>query len=728
LVAISLGAAATMGAGAALAQAPDAAVVWSVVNRFRLFRMPPVAPGIIEDVGESSPDQLLDRLEAKASLASKIYNPAEYEDGYNDVIHFLEESTPDGVADIPDACRSDKPLRWYQVTYWKGAGPNDRKRPCAVREYDPEYLYRRTPRAYQIRAKIQNVPEDSTCIWSATDANANSKITSAPMSCARRVLIPVSVRPGNWGSTSTVVTVKVLKSDGADFPVRDTPIIIQDRLIVGLGDSFGSGEGNPDRPDDFSSPNFDRAFRNYWKGPPPFWAEKLDPYERWWNAPSVLKEVGLAQWWDPICHRSLMSQQFMASLLFAAKNEHQAVTFVSFACSGAQVLGGVLGPQPSPPGVADFGAPPGPKFHMRSQLEDALKLLCDGNLKDVLPPETYKEYYGLAANLQVEPDIQSEIRKYKTPLKASCKDDHFTARPVDAVLLSIGGNDIGFAGSVKYALLPRQASDPVGQSVLSFVREKIGVTPPYQARRAIDHQLSQLLPELDKALRTGLAPPAVPVILNQYPNPLVRFDAGSANVDQVQSEHVCSGYEDSQLFGALNGVFPDNDISPDRRWRIQVSADQAQDVASGVLAPLDELLRKMRTGEAGAWRVLDLPVAVSHRGWCALGAGESTDQFTFPSLVANGQNWFPREHEPWKWDPYAPRGRLFRTANDVVLTQIGSDAPVVPVPILSSFANRSFFALAGMIHPTAEAHFYLGSNAADKLIDELPDPNPPRER
>ena len=99
---------------------------------------------------------------------------------------------------------------------------------------------------------------------------------------------------------------------------------MKDLLIAGLGDSFASGEGNPDVPVTFSE---EGRHRNLYP-------------RRARNDAS-----GSAKWMDEICHRSLYGHQLRAALQIAIENPQSAVTFLGYACSGASVDEGIIGPQ-----------------------------------------------------------------------------------------------------------------------------------------------------------------------------------------------------------------------------------------------------------------------------------------------------------------------------------------------------------------------------------------------
>jgi len=94
-------------------------------------------------------------------------------------------------------------------------------------------------------------------------------------------------------------------------------VLVKDLLIVGLGDSYASGEGNPDIPARFTDGRID-----------------LDLWYGLKRAPRKDSESKVG-WLDSRCHRSMYSYQFKTALQLALDNPRQAVTYVSFSCSGA---------------------------------------------------------------------------------------------------------------------------------------------------------------------------------------------------------------------------------------------------------------------------------------------------------------------------------------------------------------------------------------------------------
>ena len=109
--------------------------------------------------------------------------------------------------------------------------------------------------------------------------------------CAERVRDPRAVLPYPGGAE---ISVNV---------VGESPILVdaqvRDLLIAGLGDSFASGEGNPNTPVAFSDV---RRHRNLYP-------------ERKTNS-----VAGSATWTDELCHRSLYGHQLRAALQIAIEN------------------------------------------------------------------------------------------------------------------------------------------------------------------------------------------------------------------------------------------------------------------------------------------------------------------------------------------------------------------------------------------------------------------------
>ena len=108
------------------------------------------------------------------------------------------------------------------------------------------------------------------------------------------------------------VTLTLHTTLGVSTPLPGI-IAIKDYLIVSIGDSLASGEGNPDRPG-----SYDVIFV----------AGK---------AVSVSTNTA-ARWKDRRCHRSARSGPALAAKAYEDADPKTSVTFVSVACSGAEIL------------------------------------------------------------------------------------------------------------------------------------------------------------------------------------------------------------------------------------------------------------------------------------------------------------------------------------------------------------------------------------------------------
>ncbi len=116
------------------------------------------------------------------------------------------------------------------------------------------------------------------------------------------------------------VTLEAKGLKGQRNPVYVTTMVtVKDVLIVAIGDSIASGEGNPVVP-----------ARYPWSTPQ--WAYSPDPNMNLENANA---------------HRSTLAGPAQFALKLQQANPHEAVTFVSVANSGATIEQGLLGPMQS---------------------------------------------------------------------------------------------------------------------------------------------------------------------------------------------------------------------------------------------------------------------------------------------------------------------------------------------------------------------------------------------
>lgn len=186
--------------------------------------------------------------------------------------------------------------------------------------------------------------------------------------------------------------VAIRLSDGGTITLPG-PIEVVDRLVVGLGDSYASGEGNPDRPARFTQGETERDAL------PALLRLNIPAAVRGTRRPQKDRDAeGEARWLDRRCHRSMYSYQFKTALQMALTNPQEAVTFVSYSCSGATT------------------------DEIISKKGDSIE-----------------------GGGEVDPQLDS--------LRTALSKDGRITREIDYLLLSTGGNDVGFSRYVAYGVL-----------------------------------------------------------------------------------------------------------------------------------------------------------------------------------------------------------------------------------------------------------------------------------
>lgn len=239
------------------------------------------------------------------------------------------------------------------------------------------------------------------------------------------------------------VRLTVTAQDGQSASL-DTDVVVKDLLIVSIGDSYASGEGNPD-----------------------------------------FKRHGLkrARWEDGRCHRSAIAGPAQAALKIEQADPHTSVTFISLACSGAEIPFGLTGGQ-TKHGVT-----------LRPQLDKVMETV--------------------------------------------------NGRPIDALLISIGGNDANFADLVLRAIRLKHCDrDAATNKVL-----KDGLD-------ALAGRYAELAQRINTSLRVSK------VFITEYPD-IVRDEDGD----------FCDHHPD--IPDLLHGI----------------NAEEAQWAAEKVVGPLNELVK-----------------------------------------------------------------------------------------------------------------------------------------
>ncbi len=190
----------------------------------------------------------------------------------------------------------------------------------------------------------------------------------------------------------------------------ETTVHVEGKVIIALGDSFASGEGNPDRPTKHND-NISKVGSGY-----NFYLSRGENWQ------SSLQDDPL--WLDRTCHRSMLSHQFLVALRYAAENPKKRVVFASFSCSGAEIFSGLIQPQSTLPYKNANEKSP------LSQLDSAVNFLCSDTRKEPIRGDEFR----IVCN---DPGNPAKFRK------------------PDLILLSIGGNDAGFGPLIANTFSPK---------------------------------------------------------------------------------------------------------------------------------------------------------------------------------------------------------------------------------------------------------------------------------
>ncbi len=504
------------------------------------------------------------------------------------------------------------------------------------------------PRSHPVLAEIKGVDEgEVACTWSTAPLGGEaSRGTVVTQPCKDPMRIDVPYPKG------ARVTVEI-----GGREVAETTIKVRDLLIAGMGDSFGSGEGNPDVPVRFSR---ERA-ADYGKADLAGYPARVGAWKQIGDKDFIAEN---ARWLDQACHRSLYSYQARAALQLAIEDPHRAVTFVGVACSGAEVTAGLFlrykGNEwvPNPPDLSQISA-----------IAEAQCGKAEAPMQDL--PEAY-HMRGVIADL-----------KGGLVLRKCAVEE---ARRIDLLLVSIGGNDIGFSRLVANAVLE-------DASMLKSLGGWIGhVHGQAQAKTALA-ALGDRYKALNRAAHNILHIPwdeSDRVILTSYPALALLSDG----------KEVCpDGWAGMEVAPAL-----------------KLSAAKARE-GSAVADRLDQIMRT--SAKAHGWTVVDRHRReFLGRGICAGftdNAFSLADDLRLPRMTENG--WHP--FNPADYAPYVSRQRWFRTPNDAFLTGNFHVAGSVLQKALK-LETFSWFQLmlaatySGAFHPTAEGHAAIADAVVEK--------------
>src|SRR6266446_6834028 len=441
---------------AATSQAAD--LIWEVESPFRFFKPTrsfalheTAFNGVRGDPSAAPPADIIWRTE-------RALNEPDCRDA----------STPDRCAATAGRRYQQSRLGWtaqsLSETCYGGNGRPARYLELCERSYSwgmatEDYVL---PQAHTVT--IQIAPEQlasatGDCIWTWQPRKVGGKVETKRIACKDKLIIPRV--PYALDRTSSGVSVTVRLPDGREL--AEPQVAVEDIFIVALGDSFASGESNPDRPVQFSAeremvyepgllraglasrtpvkrgvPTYSVASSEYNPKVLPRRLMEDEAADRFYGlgSPQFIAafEKASARWLSRDCHRSQYGYPFRVAMELALENRHRSVTFVSLTCSGAEVAEGLFLDMDPREGASEI---PGGK--VRAQFDQLSDLICRGS-------RSQRASYTLPTYVPGSTRVSMQ-----TISKAWCPPQS-RKRAIDVVLMSIGGNDVGFGALAVYSL------------------------------------------------------------------------------------------------------------------------------------------------------------------------------------------------------------------------------------------------------------------------------------
>ena len=466
-----------------------------------------------------------------------------------------------------------------------------------------------------------------------------------------------------------------LKVEIGGVEVASTDAKVRDLLVVAAGDSFGSGEGNPDIAVRFSRDRTSDYGKSLLSSDLAGFPARVGDWKSIGDKKFISEN---ARWSDQACHRSLYSYQLRAALELAVEDPHRAVTFVGLACSGAEVTFGLF--------LRYKGNEWVPNPPVLSQISGIAEAQCGRRKTEALDlPEAY-HINGLI------PELKGGLVLRK------CAQEN--ARKIDLVVLSVGGNDIGFSRLVANAVLSNESTL---RQLGGWFGEVHGQSEADQALLRLDAKYKSL----NRALHSLLYVPwdeSDRILLVSYPGMALAGDGSETCKDGHAGMEVVADFQLSE-----------------------------QKLREGAWIA-DKLHHVMRdSADKNGWTFVETHRrAFIDRGICSGRAEDGAnihDDLRLPRKVDGV--WKP--YNPADYQAYASRQRWFRTPNDGFMTgnfhvEASLLQKVLKFSTLPSFQLLLASTYSGAFHPTAEGHAAIADAVVDKAravlakYGEAPDP------
>jgi len=534
------------------------------------------------------------------------------------------------------------------------------------------------------------------CEWTWQARAPGGKAETRTLACSEKLTIPRVPYSTDHSRSGVAVTVKL--PDGRTL--ADPNVSVEDLLIAALGDSFASGESNPDRPVTFSpsrrmtyDPNVIRedqvATRSIKpKDAPAYGLASGDSSLDTKTLPRRLledEEKGLqyklasrefaeafarrdARWVSADCHRSQYGYPFRVAMQLALENRHRAVTLVHLACTGAEVAKGLFLEKDAREQFDKANSKIVP-----AQFDQLSDLICRGG--SVARTKTGSYALPTYSHGKTGISMQNVAMRWCPPAQRK--------RAIDVVLLSIGGNDVGFSALAYYTISDdASAVAPIAALIGSSIRFGADVTRVYLG------VLDQRMKAAKDALNDGF---------------------GVAPSQVVQTSYEPLQYDET---GAMCGMRPT--LGVDVHPKLRISRERIQEASTfqgELLAKLEcmsdtgrrrDCPANLATGRGTGFKLVTEHLAkFAKRGVCARDPQRAQLDGTMMAM--------PRQNAAGEFEPYSPanalpyghRWRLFHTPNDAFLTANTHKEGISLFDIMQP-AYAGLY--SGALHPTAEGH------------------------
>ncbi|HEV2623838.1 MAG TPA: hypothetical protein VGV62_01755 [Xanthobacteraceae bacterium] len=525
-----------------------------------------------------------------------------------------------------------------------------------------------SPRDYPVGVTVSGaVPDGLDCLWTFNDGEGSPRQSTAP--CDHEVKL--RVRSGR----TTIATVDIALGDGtaqrltADIAVRDV-------LVAGLGDSIAAGEGNPDRAvkleGGFCFKRFLGGGASQYYRPSRAGFGDDRSCENGPSSPLAGSDWARhgARWMNPACHRSLYSYQVRTALAIAIEQPHVAVTMLPLACTGATIGAGMFA----------------------------------GQRADDCP-----WVVGIDSCSGTTPAQFSELRDLMTALHRQQPN-----RNLDLVLLTVGANDVNFAGLVANVIV-----DAATERLL--LRQGGAIVDVADSQKALEQDLPDEFAQLRIALKPFVGGNLNRVVFVSYGNPAMQAEnkpcpGGRDGLDV----HPAFGADSERLRAAADFV--------NTKFLPKIKSLATCDGGKLCRDPLTERMIFVDGHQSEFARHGMCVRASNDPGFdrdCFSTSGQSFQ--TDPTLAADDP--MVCNEPAGNYRPYASRGRWIRTANDSYFTAMtypeGMPAILKPSDIHDALWGVLSAVYGGAVHPTAEGYAAMADAAlpATRAVLDLTPPS-----